>query len=53
MQFYLSQFASFNLPYNLVHIMYEKRTASIQFLILRLIIWCGLWSKKYIFQIVI
>jgi len=25
--------------------MYEKRTASIQFLILRLI-WCALWSKQ-------
>jgi len=27
--------------------MYEKRTASIQFLILRLMIRCALWSRKY------
>jgi len=27
--------------------MHEKRTASIQFLILCLIIWCALWSEKY------
>jgi len=31
-------FASFNTPYNPVHLMYEKRTASIQFLILRLMV---------------
>ena len=34
---YLS-FASFNAPYNLVHFMYEKRIASIQFLILHLMV---------------
>ena len=27
--------------------MYEKKPASIQFLILHLIIWCALWSLKY------
>jgi len=39
-------FASFNAPYNPVRLMYEK-TASIQLFILRLIIWCALWSRKY------
>ena len=34
-------FASFNAPY------VWKKTASIQFLILRLIIRCALWSQKY------
>jgi len=34
---YLS-FGSFNAPYNPVHFMYEKRIASIQFLILRLLV---------------
>jgi len=27
--------------------MHEKRTASIQFLTLRLVIRCALWSEKY------
>jgi len=40
-------FASFNAPYNPVRFMYEKRTASVQFLILCLIIRCTLWSQKY------
>jgi len=31
-------FASFNAPYDLVRFMYGKRTASIQFLILRLMV---------------
>jgi len=31
-------FASFNAPYNPVRFMYEKRIASIQFLILRLMV---------------
>jgi len=43
---YLS-FASFHAPYNPVRFMYGKRTASIQFLILHLIILCALWSRKY------
>jgi len=43
---YLS-FASFNAPYNPVRLMYEKRAARIQCLILCLIIWCTLWSKKH------
>jgi len=34
---YLS-FASLNAPYNPLRLMYEKKTASIQFLMLRLII---------------
>jgi len=38
---YLS-FASFNEPYYPVRLMYEKSTASIQFLILHLIIRCAL-----------
>ena len=42
---YLS-FASFNAPYNPVRLMYEKITASIQFLTLRLIIRCALWSRQ-------
>ena len=42
---YLS-FASFNAPYDPVRLMYEKRTVSIQFLILHLIFWCALWSEK-------
>jgi len=40
-------FTSFNAPYNLVRFMYEIRTASSQFLILHLIVWCALWSEKY------
>ena len=40
-------FASFNAPYNPVRFMYGKRTASIQFLILCLIILCALWSQKH------
>ena len=43
---YLS-FASFNAPYYPVRFMYGKRTTSIQFFILRLIILCALWSRKY------
>jgi len=31
-------FASFNAPYNPVRLMYEKKTASIQFLMLRLML---------------
>jgi len=38
---YLS-FASLNTLYNPMRLMYEKRTASIQLLILRHI-WCTLW----------
>jgi len=34
-------FASINAPYNPMRLMHEKRTASIQFLILRLIIRCA------------
>ena len=40
---YLS-FVSFDAPRNPVRLMHEKRTASIQFLILRLIIRCAVWS---------
>jgi len=40
-------FASFNAPYNPVRFMYGKRTASIPFLILRLLILCASWSRKY------
>jgi len=40
-------FTSFNAPYNLVRLIYEIRTASSQFLILRLIIRCALWTEKY------
>jgi len=42
---YLS-FVPFHAPYNPVRSMYGKRTASIQFLILRLTIQCTLWSWK-------
>jgi len=42
---YLS-FASFTVPYNLMCFMYDKRTASIYFLILRLIIWCAFYGPK-------
>jgi len=35
---YATSFASFNAPYNLVRRMYEKRIASIQFLIMHLMI---------------
>jgi len=41
-------FASLNVPYDLVQLMYRKRSASIQFLILRLVIQCTLWSKNII-----
>jgi len=37
------RFASFDAPYNPVCRMHEKRTASIQFMILHLIIQCALW----------
>jgi len=40
-------FASFNAPYNPVRLTYEKKQASIHFLILHLIIRCALWSRKY------
>ena len=40
-------FAIFNAPYNPVRLIYEKKTASIQCLILRLIIRCALRSRKY------
>jgi len=40
-------FASLYAPCNLVRFMYEKRTASIQFLIPHLIIRCALWSRKH------
>jgi len=39
-------FASFNEPYNPACFRYGKRTASIQFLLLQLIIRCALWSRK-------
>jgi len=34
-------------PDNLVHIMYEKRTASIQKSKVHFIIWCTFWPEKY------
>jgi len=37
----LLSFASFNAHYNLVCLMYEKRLASVQFLMLHLIIRCA------------
>jgi len=40
-------FALCNVPYNPVRFMYGKRTGSIQFLILGLIILCAFWSRKY------
>jgi len=40
------RFTSFNMPSNPVRLVYAKRTASIQLLILRHI-WCTLWSEKY------
>ena len=40
-------FASFKASYNLVRLVFEKKAASVQFLILCLIIQCALWSRKY------